>query len=78
MIEYAPKSWGGTRYGHVQQALELMNIKLKNVISQIHGYSGLQIIRAILDGERNEEKLLSLCHVRIRGEKAEEVKNGTP
>lgn len=65
---------GSTYVNKMQKYLELMNIKLKNVISQIHGYSGLQIIRAILDGERNEEKLLSLCHVRIRGEKAEEVK----
>lgn len=48
---------GSTYVNKMQKYLELMNIKLKNVISQIHGYSGLQIIRAILDGERNEEKL---------------------
>ena len=51
-----------------------MNIKLKNVISQIHGASGIRVIKAILDGERDEEKLLALCDVRIRKHKAEDVK----
>jgi len=65
---------GSTYVNKMQKYLELMNIKLKNVISQIHGFSGLQIIRAILNGERNVDKLLSLCDIRIRREKAEEVK----
>jgi len=65
---------GSTYVNKMQKYLELMNIKLKNVISQIHGFSGLQIIRAILNGERDVDKLLSLCDIRIRREKAEEVK----
>ena len=52
---------GSTYVNKMQKYLELMNIKLRNVISQIHGASGLRIIKAILDGERNPEELLSLC-----------------
>jgi len=47
---------------HIQKALILMNIRLKEVISQIHGVSGMRVVRAILKGERNAEKLTSLCH----------------
>ncbi len=37
---------------HMQKALHQMNIQLDNVISDITGTTGLQIIRAILSGER--------------------------
>lgn len=50
---------------HMQKALTLMNIRLKEVISQIHGVSGMRIIRAILSGERDAEKLASLCDSKI-------------
>lgn len=53
----------------MQRSLELMNIKLSNVIDQIQGSSGLNIIRAILAGERNAEVLLSYCHKSIRKNK---------
>jgi transposase len=36
---------------HMQKALELMNIKLTNVISDITGVTGMGIIRAIIAGE---------------------------
>lgn len=58
---------------HMQRALELMNIKLKNVISQIHGVSGIKIIEAILAGKRDPEELLKLCHSTIRRKKREQV-----
>ena len=38
---------------HMQKALEMMNLKLKNVISDITGVTGLLIIRAIVNGERD-------------------------
>jgi len=50
---------------HMQKALTLMNIRLKEVLSQIHGASGLKIIRSILEGERDPEVLVSLCHISI-------------
>ena len=50
-----------------------MNIKLHNVISSLMGSSGLAIIHAILDGERDPAKLLELCHSMIRNKKAKAV-----
>lgn len=65
---------GGTYVNKMQKALELMNIKLKNVLSQIHGVSGLRMIEAILKGERDPEKLLSLCYSSVIKNKSEDVK----
>lgn len=58
---------------HMQKALTLMNIRLKETISQVHVASGIKIIEAILAGERNAENLLKLCHRSIREKKATEV-----
>ena len=68
-------SMGSTYVNKMQKALELMNIKLTEVICQINGTSGIRMIEAILNGERNKEKLLSLCHVSIREKKAQQVIN---
>ncbi len=38
---------------HIQKSLELMNLKLCRVIKDITGTTGMKIIRAILDGERD-------------------------
>lgn len=65
---------GSSYVNKMQKALELMNIKLTQVISQIHGASGLRMIEAILQGERDAEKLLALCDERIREKKADRVK----
>lgn len=45
----------------MQKAMEQMNIKLGSVISDIDGVSGMKIIQAILDGERNPDTLASLA-----------------
>jgi transposase len=58
---------------HMQKALTEMNIRLKEVLSQIHGASGIAMIEAILAGERDKGKLLSMCHKSIRKKKSEEV-----
>jgi transposase len=58
---------------HMQKALIEMNIRLKEVISQIHGKSGMRIIESILAGERRKEVLLNMCHVSIKRKKAAEV-----
>lgn len=65
---------GSTYVNKMQKALELMNIKLTNVLSQVHGISGIKIIEAILSGERDPEKLLALCDTKIIKNKAEQVK----
>jgi len=58
---------------HMQKALTEMNIRLSEVLSQIHGASGLALIEAILKGERNNEVLLSLCHSSVIKNKKDEV-----
>ncbi|MDR0602836.1 MAG: IS110 family transposase [Bacteroidales bacterium] len=67
-------SMGSTYVNKMQKYLELMNIKLRNVIAQIHGASGLRVIEAILSGERDVDQLLHLCHNSIRTKKKEDVK----
>jgi transposase len=62
---------------HVQQmhkALIEMNIRLPEVLSQVHGASGMALVKAILAGERDPEKLISLCHVTVREKKGEELR----
>jgi transposase len=64
---------GGVYINKMQKCLELMNIKLKEVISQIHGVSGIKMIKAIIEGFRHGAHLLSLCDNRIIKNKSEEV-----
>jgi transposase len=45
---------------HMQKALDLMNLKLHTVIADITGKTGMQIIGAILAGERDPAKLAEL------------------
>ena len=56
---------GSTYVNKMQKCLELMNIKLKEDISQIHGASGIKMIQAIISGNRDKDYLLSLCDKRI-------------
>lgn len=56
---------------HMQKALTLMNIRLKEVLSQIHGASGISIIESILNGERNKYVLAELCHKSVLKTKKE-------
>lgn len=64
---------GSTYVNKMQRCLELMNIKLGEVISQVHGVSGMRMMKAIIKGERNAEVLLLLCDERIKKQKANEV-----
>lgn len=45
---------------HMQKALVQMNVQLQHVIDDITGATGMRIIRAILDGERDPHRLASL------------------
>ena len=58
---------------HMQKALERMNIKLHDVISDLTGASGMRVLRAILAGERDPGRLLELCDVQIKKSKSERV-----
>ncbi len=44
---------------HMQKALTQMNIKLREVVREVTGKTGMKIIRSILDGERDPKKLAS-------------------
>jgi transposase len=50
----------------MQKALTQMNLQLHNVISDITGASGMRILQAILEGERDTEYLESLCDKGIK------------
>lgn len=59
-----------TRYVlRMQKALELMNIKLHAVISDITGKTGSAILASIIDGERDPEKLLLLVGAGIKADR---------
>ena len=53
---------------HMQKALTEMIVKLDSVIANITGLTGQRILRAIIDGERDPERLATLRH---RGIKAD-------
>jgi transposase len=59
---------------HMQKALERMNIKFHDVISSLTGVSGLKVMRAIIQGERDPQRLLDLCDVQIQQKKARQVR----
>jgi transposase len=55
---------------HMQKALERMNLKIHDVISDLTGVSGLKMVEAILAGQRNPIALIALCDVQIQKNKA--------
>jgi len=64
-----------TYLNRIQKALELMNIKVHTVLSDIDGASGIRIIKAILAGERNAEVLADLCDARVKASREEIIKS---
>lgn len=66
---------GASHLLQVQKALELMNIKVHDVISDLGGVSGQRVVRAILAGERNAEVLLSLCEQSILRKKRDRLRD---
>lgn len=56
---------------HMQKALELMNLKLTQVVTDITGVTGMQIIRAIIDGERDPQVLAQFRDYRCAKSEAE-------
>jgi transposase len=51
---------------HMQKAMEQMNVKLTEVVSDITGLTGMLIIGAILEGERDPIKLAELRNERCQ------------
>jgi len=50
----------GQHIQRMQKALELMNLKLTKVLGDVTGVTGLKIIRAIVAGERDPQRLAKL------------------
>ena len=55
---------------HLQKALEQMNVKLTEVVSDITGVTGLSILKAILAGERDPVRLARLRNVHCKANEA--------
>jgi len=62
-----------THIQHMQKALTQMNIRLPEVLSQTHGVSGLSMIKAILEGERNPQVLLNHCTSDLKKRKGADI-----
>jgi transposase len=52
---------------HIQKALDLMNVKLHLVLSDVVGVTGLRIMRAIVDGKRSPAELAALREPSCKG-----------
>ena len=65
----------GSHIQHMQKALDLMNLKLTNVISDITGVTGLEIIRAIIAGEHRPSILAQFRDGRCKKSEAEIAKS---
>lgn len=59
----------------MQKALELMNLKIHDVISDLVGASGRRLVGKILAGERDSEELLACCDERILGKKEQRLRD---
>ena len=62
-----------TQVNLMQKALTQMNVRLTEVISDIMGASGSQMIAMILDGERDPSVLIQYCHSSILKTKKDQV-----
>lgn len=60
---------------HMQKALETMNIKVHKVLSDILGKSGQDIVKAVIDGERDPRVLAGLVDPKVKASHEELVKS---
>ena len=65
LVEYAAR-----HIQHMQKALTQMNVKLHQVISDITGKTGMEIVRAIVAGERDPHRLARLRDPRTKADEA--------
>ena len=59
---------------HMQKALTEMNLHLHKVLSDITGVTGMRIVRAILEGQRNPVALAAMRDGRVKSSAAEIAK----
>ena len=58
----------------MHKTLEQMNLQLHKVISDVMGLTGMRILRALVEGERDPEKLVLLCHPACKRPKEDFIK----
>jgi transposase len=63
-------TYAGQHIQHMQKALEQLNVKLTEVVSDITGVTGMGIIQAILRGERDPSQLAKLRDPRCKESEA--------
>jgi transposase len=51
---------------HMQKALTLMNLQLHHVVADVTGVTGMKIIRAVVDGQRDPQVLAQMRDVRCK------------
>jgi transposase len=61
----------GRSIQHIQKALEQMNVKLTEAVSDITGVTGMLILKAILRGQRDPKELAKYRHERCKSTAAE-------
>jgi transposase len=66
LIEYA-----ASHIQHMQKALSLMNVQLKNVIRDLTGVTGMKIIRSIIEGQRDPAVLAQYRDPRCKSSEEE-------
>lgn len=59
----------------IQKVLEDANIKLSSAISNVMGKSGRAILEALIAGESDPEKLVELCHGRLKASRNELIES---
>lgn len=66
---------GSDAVRRMQKALELMNIKIHTVISDILGKTGMKMVKEIIAGERDPQILSKLCDPRIKASQEDIIKS---
>jgi transposase len=61
----------GRHIQRIQKAMTQMNIQLANVLSDVSGMTGQAVIKAILGGERDPQKLAEFRDARVKSSKEE-------
>ena len=61
----------GSAVQRIQKALTEMNVQLHTVLSDLSGVSGMTILNAILNGERDPWVLAALAHSRVRASQSD-------
>ena len=61
----------GTCIQQMQKVLTEMNVQLANVISDLSGTTGMAMVQAILDGQRDPQRLAALADPRVQASRKE-------